>query len=151
MHDDAVMFLRSLRDARIERKEKEMQLQRLYAEAERVTSMMSFAGGGGGDKRKDALLVEIADRSRDVEDAIAECLRREMLVEELVASITDIRLRTVLRLRYIDCIRWEKLRDKMDGMGLPYEMRSIYKLHGAALQAVREQYPDFRKKHPEIT
>lgn len=149
MHDETVAFLRSLRIAQIERRQKEQRLDRLMAEAERVTSKLSFTGGGG-DKRGDALLAEIADRSREVEEAIRACLERESLVEVFISSLGDARHRAVLYQRYVLGASWDAVRDELAEIGLQYEMRNVYRLHGAALQAAREQYPKFVELHPVL-
>jgi hypothetical protein len=148
--DAARDFLRSLRPLRQERKHSERRLEQLYAEAARITATYTPLTGGVGDQHRDALLIELADRAAELRELIKRQWSQEHLVEEFIDEIPDERHRTILRLRYVDCLRWPKVLEEMERAGLYYDERQMYRLHGSALQAARGLYPEFELKHSEM-
>ena len=150
MTDEVKTFLRSVRALRAERLYCESRLERLRAEAERITTAYSLAGGGGGDVHKDALLTELADRSVELDGKIRALWRREAQVEAFISGLPDALHRAILRLRYIDCLSWPKVQAELERLGFWYDERSVFRFHGAALQTARTYFPGFALKHPEI-
>jgi transposase len=149
--DPARAFLLSVREVRAERRQLERRLAQLRSEAERITaSYGKGAPGGGGDPHKDGLLAELADRSAALDEAVRACWRREDLADEFIHLLPDYRQRAVLRLRYIECLRWPKLTEALTQVGLYYEDRQVFRLHGAALQEARAVWPRWVEKHPEL-
>lgn len=131
-------FLRSVRSARLERRQAERSLELLRTEAERITASFSLAGGGGGDAHRDALLIELADRGKELEGVIRRQWAREREVEGFINQLPDERHRAVLRLRYVECLSWPKVLAGMQAVGLWYEERQMFRLHGAALREARK-------------
>ena len=148
--DETVLFLRSVRTLRSERLYAERRIERLFAEAERITMSYKLAGGGSGDVHRDALLAELADRSVELARKVRELWRREELVEAFIEGLPDDRHRAILRLRYIGCLPWPKVRAALEALGFWYDERQVFRLHGAALQIARGMYPDWVKRHPEL-
>lgn len=85
-------------------------------------------GDSGEDRMQDAVerLSEVEDELNDKIDRLVD-LRRE--VDAAISTIGDTRLETVLRYRYIDCMTFEQMADKMH-----YCREHVCRLHGAALQ-----------------
>lgn len=54
-------------------------------------------------------------------------------IHTLINNVDDARLRLVLRMRYLNFMRWEAIAEKMN-----YEIRQIYRLHKKALQAAED-------------
>jgi len=148
--DPVVELLRSVRGYRAERRMLERRLAFLRAEAEHITARYDGQPGGGGDPHKDALLTELADRSTALDAAMRVCWKREDAVDDFIHSLPDYRHRAVLRLRYVECLSWAKVGEGLKSVGIFYEPRQVFRLHGAALQAARNAYPSWVKKHPEI-
>jgi DNA-directed RNA polymerase specialized sigma subunit len=46
----------------------------------------------------------------------------------------DIKLRTVMELRYLECRSWENVAEEMN-----YSIDNVYKLHGVALQKIQKK------------
>lgn len=149
--DPARAFLLSVREARTERKQLERRLSQLRSEAERITAAYGDRQpGGSGDPHRDALLAEIADRSAGLDGAVRKCWRVEELADDFIHELGDYRHRAILRLRYIDCLRWPKLTEALTELGLWYEERQVFRLHGVALQEARRIWPEWVKRHPEL-
>jgi len=145
-------FLRSVREARIETRRCEYRLEELRAQCERTTaSYGGLAPGGAGDDHKDALLVAAAEQTEELHRRTLCYVRRIRAVEDFIASLPDVRQRTVLRLRYVDGLRWDAVREGMAEYGLNYEDRQVYRLHGAALAEARTRFPAWAEEHPETT
>lgn len=79
---------------------------------------------------------EITDRIVDLEREINEDIDRSIdLQREIraaIATVPEVRLRTLLELRYINCLTLEKIAVRMD-----YCYMQICRLHGKALTAVK--------------
>ena len=69
----------------------------------------------------DELLTELKDQ---MEQRIR--IRRE--ITQRIEAMQDETEKTVLRLRYIHCLRWEQIAERMG-----YSLRNITKIHGKAL------------------
>ena len=148
--DAARAFLRSYREVRAERRQLERRLDGLRSEAEHITANYNGQPGGGGDPHKDSLLVEISDRSEALDELIKACWRREDLVGEFIQELEDYRHRAILRFRYIECLRWTSVVEELKTVGLFYDERQVYRLHGVALQEARKAWPEWVKRHPEL-
>jgi len=134
----------------VERSICEDKLARTRTDAERITAAWGPVSGGWGDPHKDGLLVLLADRSAELDAVIRRLWDRERLVEAFIALLPDERHRAVLTLRYIDCLRWPQVEEKLKELGVWYDERQMFRLHGAALQAARTHYAAFAAAHPEI-
>ena len=126
-------FLRSVKEARIEKRRCEFRLEELRSQCERMTAAYGPSTGGGGELHKDALLI-----------------RRIAVVEDFIATLPDVRQRTILRLRYIDVLGWNSVREGLQEYGLYYEDRQMFRLHGAALAEARKRFPAYAEEHPGI-
>lgn len=120
-------------DMEINRKCEE--LSRWRSRAEKITPTISKApgGSGNGDRITDAVekIVSIEEEiNTDVDRLIS--VRGE--VEKAIKSVPDETLRTLLELRYIDGLTWEKIAVKMN-----YGFQWVCKLHGRALTQVHMQ------------
>ena len=67
---DARDFLRSVREARIEKRRCEHRLAELRAQCERTTAAYSAVPGGGGDTHKDALLIAAKDSTGEIKKVL---------------------------------------------------------------------------------
>lgn len=148
---DARDFLRSVREARIEKRRCEYRLAELRAQCERTTPNYNTApGGGGSDAHKDALLIAASEQADALREKAAAYLRRIDAVENFISSLPDVKHRSVLRLRYADGLGWPDVNEGLRDYGLYYEERQMYRLHGAALSEARKRFPGYAAEHPEI-
>lgn len=107
-------------------------------EQAKTEALRRIASGGpsseiivSGSKDPHAALDAYMSYSSKLEERIAELLHIKQEVTELIRRIPDERYRELLMRRYVSCERWETIADAMT-----YELRSVYRIHGAALQEV---------------
>jgi hypothetical protein len=144
-------FLRSVREARIEKRRCAFRLEELRTQAEKVTAAYgALAPGGSSDDHKDALLIAAAEQGEKLLRREQEYLRRIEAVEDFISELPDVRHRTVLRLRYIDGLRWDDVLTGLREYGMQYEPRHMYRLHGSALAEARRMWDEWVAGHPEI-
>lgn len=145
-------FLRSVHDAKIEARRCETRLAELRAQCERLTAAYGDGtpGGGGGDKHRDAVLAAAADQAGELVRAVGLYHRYVDLAEKFIMTLPDVRHRMVLRIRYIDGARWGDVQTALRVYGMSYELRQIFRLHGAALSEARRRFDAWAEKHPEI-
>lgn len=108
------------------------ELSRWRSRAEKITPVLSKApgGGGNGDRIADAVekIVSIEEEiNADVDRLIS--IRGE--VEKAIKSVPDETLRTLLELRYIDGLTWERIAVKLDK-----SYQWVCELHGRALKKI---------------
>lgn len=101
-------------------------------------AMRRIAAGGAsaeiivsGSKDPHAALDAYLAYSAKLDERITELMNIKREVTELIRRIPDERYRELLMRRYVSCERWETIADAMT-----YELRSIYRIHGAALLEV---------------
>ena len=144
-------FLRSVRDAKIEARRCEHRLEELRAQCERVVANYGpFLPGGGSDGHRDSIWVTAAEQGERLLRRQEAYLRRIDQVEAFIEELPDARHRTILRLRYVDCRRWDAVQQGLREYGLWYEERNVYKLHGAALLSARRCWDGWLERHPEV-
>ena len=71
----------------------------------------------------------LADYETELNNAVAEMVRCRKTAERIINSVEDRTQREVLTRRYIIGQRWEDIAECMS-----YNLRHVYKIHGAALQ-----------------
>ena len=128
-YNDKVRWLRRYLDA--QRKERVLveEVERLRAEAERVTPLLSGMPGGGPNADKlPAAVGRIIDAQQQLEAQINCChaIRREVVAA--INTVTDDRQHEILHRRYILGQRWERIAVDMDLV-----LRWIYRIHRRAV------------------
>lgn len=73
----------------------------------------------------------LADYETELNNAVAEMVRCRKTAERIISSVEDRTQREVLTRRYIIGQKWEDIAFVMN-----YNIRHIYKIHGAALQSM---------------
>ena len=111
-------------------------IQQLHALAERRTAVYGGSGGGGGggvpDRRAD-VVAKIVDAERKLDAEIVRLLALRSEIEGAIARVPDERMRTLLRLRYMNNHTWEQIAVEMN-----FGVQWLHKLHGRALQRIKE-------------
>lgn len=82
-------------------------------------------------------IVNLSEIERHISDEASQLGEIREKVEELIGSVEDERLVTVLSWRYLHGMRWERIAVEMN-----YDYRHILRLHGKALQILREKLKD---------
>lgn len=112
----------------------EERLKALRARAERIRSAAPRAAGGRGGRRggwADAI-GDICDAEADYAAQVAALYNVQRQVKAAIEGVEDVRLRTLLELRYLSFWTWPRIAE-----ALGYDVRNVTRLHNAALRAVR--------------
>ena len=89
-------------------------------------------GGGGADDQLGAIVSHIMDLKADMVTQAKTIKAEQQIVQAVIDAVDDPDQRHLLRLRYINGYKWERVAVEMD-----YSFRHILRIHGAALSAVR--------------
>lgn len=103
----------------------------LKSKVEKVTPTLSDMPNGGGMSDKSCIIDTYLDMIDDLEKEvrILRNIRRE--VEYLISTIDDWTVERVMRLRYIDNLRWEDICCRTN-----YEWAQVHRFHARGLEAV---------------
>lgn len=136
---DVREFLDSLRTNKAEIALCRARIAQLETAATRITTVWKeVPGGGNGDPHKDATLAALADARSRLIDEETQLAKNILSVSDFIDRIPGITYRTILNLRYVECLSWEGVTEKMEEMGIPYACRHVIRLHGKALNAARK-------------
>ena len=109
------------------------EIEQLKAERETLRSKTGSAPDGQprstepGDVTAEAA-IRCEQISRKITDRIEQSAILRDRIETAINGLTDARERRLMRLRYIDGLRWEDVADE-----LGYEIRQVTRIHGWAL------------------
>lgn len=121
---------------RIERRVRaaEARLEALKQRAERIKSAAPKAvtGGRGRPSTWQDAVDDLCDAQADYAADLSRLCAIQAQVRRAVAGVEDVRLRTLLELRYMSYLSWPAIAEAMG-----YDVRTIYRMHGRALAAVR--------------
>ncbi len=76
----------------------------------------------------------LEDGQIELDRARMELREREEQVEEFLSGLSDSRYRVVLKLRYVEMLRWAQIQKCMEELGLYYSERQIFNLHRRAME-----------------
>jgi hypothetical protein len=115
------------------------QAEELEEKCTALSSPLSSEGGRGtADVHKDNLLIALADKTALLPKLYEKWTDAEWEVDNFLDRIEDDRYRAILKLRYVDMLRWPKIVEELKKVGIWYEERQVHNLHGDALNAARE-------------
>lgn len=103
------------------------------ARVTRITPSLNGTPGGGSERgATEAGAIKLAELDGEIDAQLRRCkaVRQETL--SAIGRVKDPTLRSLLRLRYINALRFEKIADRMH-----YSVRWVLKLHGRALDQLR--------------
>lgn len=78
-------------------------------------------------------MAAVADLDREINRAIEDLCRQQDQAAKLIGTLSDPRQRAILTDYYLNAFTWDKVAD-LNG----YETRQIYRMHGEALNELRE-------------
>ena len=114
--------------------ELEEELFELSCRAQKMTSVITDEPRGGNesiDRMADTVAL-IADTSTRVNTLVQESNREREEIEKSICSLPP-QYRTLLRMRYIRGLTWEKIAVEMS-----YSWQHVHKIHGDALRMLAE-------------
>lgn len=105
--------------------------------------LFSFGGCGTGERVQSSpdpdklgtLYSRIDEKEREIESDIDKLIDFKFKVIGQINELTDDRYVTLLYKRYIEFAKWEEI-----AVSMGYDMRSIYRLHGEALQMFSNKF-----------
>ena len=139
-------FLESYRGLMLEATRLGLSARSLWEAATGVTSHLSGMPRSNGDS--EAVKVALAQATKDTDRRLAEALRKREEIEVFLDGITNDVYRNLLKMRYVDLHHWPVIVEAFEASGIPYCDRSIFNLHGYALDAAREHW---KTLHPDDT
>ena len=84
---------------------------------------------------RDTLSRLLGEQERELTQRIADSVDRIRGAMELIDLLRDERQRTVLFLRYVDCLAWNDIQQSLEKeYGVVYDIRQVYRFHAAALR-----------------
>lgn len=143
--DECRAWLESYGELKLEAARMRRRHQQLLDQATQITTRLSSEPrGGGGDRER--LLAALADADGEALRKSAEAERRMAEIEAFIDCLPDRMGRIVLRLRYVDLLRWRDVRREMAKSNLVYEDAQIYRFHGVGLREAREEWKRRKEK-----
>lgn len=134
--------LKSVRRTNLQIQAYSEELERLRSIAGKCTPSYSASPGGGGfssDK-----LPNIVAKCLEVEDLLKQEIAKNseafLEVHDLIQSVEQEDLRTLLNKRYLNFEKWEKIADDM-----VFSLQHIYHLHGQAIDYLADMDKDKSK------
>ena len=112
---------------------------------ERITACLESGRGGGGDPHRDQSLAALADKRTELLELEQELEQQERLAEDFLARIVDERKRVILKLRYVEHLKWTEICSKLEEMRIYYSERQIYNLHRQAVQEAEQLFLNSRE------
>lgn len=110
-------------------------LERLRSLAERCTSTVRQAGGGGSPSSGDRIgdwVSKLCDMEQEGQMRAAAYMDHVAIVDQAISEgVENSDQRTILRLRYVDGLTWEAISDQTH-----YSDRWCFKLHEHGLRAM---------------
>lgn len=127
-------YLKDIRklDLEIQTLQEQISLLRKNAEGLRAMELSDMPKGGKGKDLSD-YVAEIADLQMVCVQHVSELIMKKQEAIERIMGIDGSELRNVLLLRYIQCLEWDEIADR-----LQYNLRTIFRLHGEALKEFGE-------------
>lgn len=83
------------------------------------------------DNQLESVVSKIVDMEREIGASIDQLERVRLQVESVIDSVPNANQRNVLRLRYINGMKWEQIAVKLN-----YDYRWVLRLHGMALNKI---------------
>lgn len=111
-------------------KRKILDLERLRSSAEKSTTVLSWLPHGESDRSD--IYIKIVELDKEINETIDLFADMRADIEEKISTVQDKTLHDLLTERYINCLKWEQVADKI---GRTTPMTKI-KLHERALNAV---------------
>lgn len=128
--------MRSASEARLDARRHQRRVQELESQCARRTAAPSGTPGGG-EHGLEELWALLADARDEEVQAIRSARAREGEVNAFIQSLPISLHRTILRLKYLECMSWTRLQFALCDEGVYYSDRQLRRIHGAALESAR--------------
>ena len=136
-------FLESAKEAKLEIARHRERVEELESRCTRMTANMSATPGGGNSDAQQLWVALAEERDKELAAEKRE-LEKYHAVESFINRVPGEMQRTILRMRYLRLLRWVPIQMELYKKGIVYCEREIFRIHGEALESVRELW---RKEH----
>jgi len=99
--------------------------------AERISGGLASSGARSGNNATEDALIRLAETERKTKSKIDELIQIQEEIADKIMEIDDNELQAVLVYRYLGCMNFEQIAEKMN-----YDKRTIQRKHKAALDKV---------------
>lgn len=106
-------------------------MARLKSLCEKCTSTLSGMPKSGSKIRED-IYAKMIDQSKDIDEKTDQYVDMLQEIESAISTVSDDRLQTLLRYRYINGYTWEQIEIEMNK-----SHRWVYLLHQKALNRIK--------------
>lgn len=107
------------------------EIELLRSKALKVTPTLSDMPKGSGTSDKSGVIDKYLDMVGDLEHEIKRLYNVKREVEHLISTIDDWTVERIMRLRYIDNLRWEDICCRVN-----YSWRQVHYLHADGLNQI---------------
>lgn len=146
MYSDVKSFLQSVWYARAEIDRLSDSVKELETQAMKMTaSLTGMPRGGNADAQ--ALWARIIDDTDKLYARQTFYYEHLKHVEAFIDLIPQDKYREVLKLRYVNCMTWPEVARRLESVGYYYEIRQVFRLHGAALEEARKLWETEKWKY----
>lgn len=94
---------------------KEERLKKLKSTVTNTVSNLSLAPGKGCNDKVGNLSTEIADLKSELLQDLRRSYREKAIIEIVIKNAPDEQLKEIIRLYFIDCLRWKDVANKLGG------------------------------------
>lgn len=112
----------------------------LQERCEQITVCLDAGRGSGGDPHRDSTLAALADRRSELVQLEGELERKEQQAEDFLERIGDERCRVILKLRYMERLRWPVIRERLEEMQFYYSDRQVFNLHRKGMKEAQQLF-----------
>lgn len=106
---------------------------RLRTRAEKITpTLTGLPQGGDGENQRELAICKLVDLNNEINEKVDEYVDLGREIRKVIDTVQDIRLRTILQLKYIDGLSWEKIAVELD-----CSWRNLHRLHPKALREIK--------------
>lgn len=100
----------------LEIKRNEEKLETLRNKAEKITaSALGFPFSKNEQSKIERNVIEMADVQAETDDYTKKLKAEEKKITDYINAIDDSRLRLIFKMRFIDCMSWNKVADALGG------------------------------------
>ena len=134
-------YLQSVYGLKLEIARLTERVRTVQAQCEKMTTVLTgMPRGGGSDPER--LLAVLADERATLNGRLLKAEVQTREVENFIARVPDRLYREILSRRYVDCLRWPQVLEKLQAQGDYYEERQMFRLHGKAMNAARKLWAE---------
>lgn len=134
-NDEVKRFLLRAWNVNKEREEDFERIQRLRSQLTKVTT--SYGNTPSGSRNNDKMgeaIVLLTTMESEYRNHIAEYFRVTKEIENLIDTLEQQSHRRILKLRYLDFLKWESIAGKMC-----YDIRHVIRMHHEAIEKLADK------------